>query len=276
MSKKIKLISLTILVLSLAACQAGGDSEDDPKNSCSEIGLETKVLNGTACVEGNSPVVSLELTVTIDNLVQTGLCSGSLITPDTVLTAAHCFNEGEVTQIVVTGGSTGSGSQRAFATSYYVHPGFDTAVDGTLKNDAAIVKLEKSLSLPTFPIITSRDIQPGDRLDIYGFGQDDEQTAGFLKSGILHIDDISQDNIFAVYDDKSSATCFGDSGGPAVYSLDTATEQDVVGLVGLTSTGEVDATTHICAEGQRQSFTNIQNPEVLNFIAENAPGVVTR
>lgn len=278
MSKFTKYFSVIFIVASLAACQAGDDPEEEPKDSCSNIGLDTKILNGTSCIEGSSPVVSLELTIDVDGVAQVGLCTGSMVTSDTVVTAAHCFESGEVLEVVATGGPVGIGSQRSVASSVIVHPAYNVAVDGTLKNDVAIVKLAAPLNLPTFPVIISHTLEEGDQLDIYGFGQDDDEKAGFLKSGSLHIDDISQDNIFAVFDDTSSSVCFGDSGGPATYDADVD-GKSVVGLVGLTSTGQPDPDDEnpsACQDGQLASFTNLLNPEVLNFLRDNVPGLALR
>lgn len=266
-----------LAALSLVGCtNGGGDSETTnedgstrPVQQCSLIGLQPRIINGTACEEGNSPVVSLEL---IYEGGAKNLCSGTLIKRDTVLTAGHCFDQGEeqgLETIIVTGGSTGTGSQRVAAAEYSRHDGYDSSIDGAVKNDVALVTLERSLSLPTSSIFASADLKVGDPLAIFGFGLDEDERTGIFKSGTMTIDSITQDNIYAIYSKTSSNTCNGDSGGP-VYMRGTRPDgKTITGLVGVVSAGLGEG----CPVGQPSSFTNLANPEVLDWIRTNAPGV---
>lgn len=265
-----KLMISSIICLCIGCTKSGGDGGDNGSgggdiNSCGDIGLRTKIINGTTCQEGSSPLVSLAIQAGED----VNLCTGSLVTANKVLTAAHCFQTDAINGITVTGGPVGAGSQRTTVDEIIPHPGFNIAPDGTLKNDIAILTLTKALSLPTFPIFASRQIKSGEELSIYGFGKDEKDETGLLKSGRMTVSDISQDNIFAIYTSDSSNTCTGDSGGPAIFTAERDDGARVTGLIGVTSTGSGDN----CNLGERSSFTNLVNPEVLDFIRENVPGV---
>lgn len=263
-----------LTTLSLAGCTNGGgedapspneDGSTRPTEQCSLIGLKPRIINGTACKDGDSPVVSLEL-VYPDGTKS--LCSGTLIKKDLVLTAGHCFDN-EASEIIVTGGSTGTGSQRVAATDFAVHDGYDSSIDGAVKNDVALVTLERSMSLPTASIFASADPKVGDTVGIFGFGVDENERTGIFRSGSMTIDSITQDNIYAVYTKSSSNTCNGDSGGPVYLQGERSDGKTITGLVGVVSAGLGEG----CPIGQASSFTNLANPDVLDWIRTNAPGV---
>ena len=285
----IKPLTISLLLLLLASLTTGctkdsgdgGSNGDDgvPKETCSLIGLEPKIINGTTCIQGRAGVVSIAIRGPQD----ASLCTGTMVTKSVVLTAAHCFQEieaaianGEATAedftIEVTGGPVGAGSQRTTASEITTHPDFDLAVDQTLQNDIAYITLSEPLDLDTLPVLVSRQVQIGDKLAIYGFGLDEDQRTGIPKSGTMTVEDLSQDNIFADFDNSSSNTCTGDSGGPAIIRAKNASGQTITGLVGVTSTGSATGA-QSCSKGERSSFTNLASPQVVNWLRANISGI---
>ena len=271
------LLCLT-LVVSMTGCTKGSSKKSSsgsgsgsggkndfttPAQRCTLLGLNPRIINGSTCIEGSSPIVSL--VIKADRGVQ--LCTGTLVKRDTILTAGHCF-EADPTEIIVTGGPVGAGSQRTTAASVSVHPKYDNAPDGTLKNDVAVVTLTRALSLPTASIFASTPVENDDEIYIYGFGLDEEEKTGILKSGTMTITDITQDNIFAEFTKETSNSCSGDSGGPVYSRAKRADGQTILGLVGVISAG-----TNNCNIGERSSFTNLLNPEVLDFVRGEVPGL---
>lgn len=234
------------------------DGRGPSTNACQLIGLSEKIINGTECQsESRSPVVRVEIVTGANRL---SLCSGTMIAPNAVLTAAHCFNERALlVQIEVAG--------RAYpASRVTLHPDFRQG-SGALINDAAIIRLVSSPGLPTLPIGISRAVRSDDIVSIFGFGVDEDEDGDVLRSGQSRVDNVTTEHIQVIYDGNGSNTCQGDSGGPALIAING--QQTVVGV---TSTGTVGG----CGEGDDSRFTNLQKPSVLSFIRQQVPEALTR
>jgi len=249
--------SCVAAALLLAACGGGGGgsvADPTPVEQCASIGVVPKILNGTECaLPGQTPVVVFIATRRDGSALY---CSGTLISPTRILTAAHCLPS-EVTRVSTPVWQADGTARELRARTWAVHPEYQATSAGLL-NDAAVITLANPLPAPPMPLLVSNPSAAGQRVFIAGWGGPDfDLAAGFAQLSIIN--DL---HVGYVYNNKGANTCPGDSGGPMYRAVG-----GTYGVVGITSSGTVDG----CGEGDQSLFTNIQTPKVLDFIRTHAP-----
>ena len=154
------------------------------------------------------------------------ICSGTLIGPDLVLTAAHCVMHRAGYSVVAVDRSFRQ--QRILAIAASMHPDF---VPGTTPEDQpgidlALIKLERPLGADFQPLDPRGSaIATGEAVDIAGFGvvaENRRGTAGTLRSAqLVSIGSLEVANRVTMVTDRrrfaettGSGACLGDSGGP--------------------------------------------------------------
>lgn len=123
-------------------------------------GSASAVLGGKPATTGKYPYL-----IAIETPDHQELCTGALIAPDKVLSAAHCFDDMDVTGLRFIGGRTDLGTTKGqvrHAVKVKVHPDYQGFAGDY---DAALVTLDKALPYRTVPVA-----RPADSA-LYGYGR---------------------------------------------------------------------------------------------------------
>jgi V8-like Glu-specific endopeptidase len=172
------------------------------------------------------------------------LCTGTVIAPTVVLTAAHCVSPEETGAnarfVVLTAADVNKrGGQQLAVREVHANPRWspDALEDG---HDEGIVILQEPTSIAPLPFnrkpITTGMV--GSALRIVGYGLNDgiDQTgAGVKRQAMTKLRDVAGPLIQV--GDRKKGTCNGDSGGPAFMKLG-----GVETIVGTTSYGNATCT----------------------------------
>ncbi|MGH1342624.1 MAG: S1 family peptidase [Nannocystales bacterium] len=185
-----------------------------------------------------APELAFEAVMEFENPLIGG-CTGTLVRPDLLLTAGHCFPEGTTLQALSVSRPPSLGGGLVEVESFGTHPDMCLTCDRD-EFDYGYIRFQEALAVPPLEIITDQDLwdaslYKGAEVTVVGWGNVPERGGlrgerwrvevpirGFTSTGIEFI---------AGGDGKDS--CGGDSGGPALVLGDDGTWK----VAGVTSRG---------------------------------------
>lgn len=261
-----------LLLWSLSACQktsrvATEKAHKTPKYKLdSQNGCFVPSIVGGVKVTNENPLINhlvLLMTASKEDSHKTTICSGTLIDKNTVLTAAHCFNNASTpyaSSVLATADlycSSGFNKNLMYEiSSVYIHPQYKMENEPSKNSpdyDLAVVKFSgmlpdhyQPLKLSEKNILDETLLQSNLQIILSGYGrtstQSDEppelrflkkpfQFLFFNKSDPLtgkKIDLIRDMSLIGVKQTDSRGACNGDSGGPLL--LETPNGYEIIGV----------------------------------------------
>lgn len=241
-----KKVALLAGCLFFVSCGGGGGGSESSASACNSF----KVLNGQECASDSTPVVRL----TTNGIP---LCTGTIISNDEVLTAAHC-----VLGVQSWTAEHDRGTQSS--TAAVINP-FYSSSSAFSAFDTALIRfpnIATNFNVSPAHFSSSRRTAVGDVIKVVGYGDDGTPTLpNNNPRGVeLLVELISGGFLQTSFNTNNAGACFGDSGG-------AATSNGLI--VGTVVGGDVDS----CAEAVG-FFTDIQTRGNVDFIRAFAPTAI--
>lgn len=185
-------------------------------------------------------------------------CTGTVIAPHAVLTAAHCVMGSTPPDVAI--GETLAAATRHEIVAVFVHPQFDPQ---TLDHDLAVALVESTLGVPPIPFATELGgAMPGTTIRVVGYGWTvaGDETPAARRTGTSQLDAIEASRL--VSHAAPSQACHGDSGGPALH--DEGSGERVIGVA---SSGDTS-----CAQFVKHTRVDVHADFITDAVARTADG----
>jgi secreted trypsin-like serine protease len=231
----IKTLAVTLFAVSLAACSGQADDQRQDQNPQDDTATaDQEIING-ATDTGDPCVVAVFARV--PGASSGSLCTGTIVGPHTVLTAAHCVDPrviGAGQEVDIITGPALNGSLFV-ASSTTFNPIWDL---NNLQacHDEGIVHTAATLS-PTCPLA---GVNTAAAVRIVGYGTNTHAGAGAGTKRQATVSIVGANAVLFQDGNSNSQTCHGDSGGPAFQGA---------AVVGVTSFGQDASPTNTCLNG---------------------------
>lgn len=174
-------------------------------------------------------------------VVNSTICSGTLVDDDLILTAAHCLrNVSDAAELRVFNGLS-LGSPGVSATDFGVHPDFDVEAKRDAFDYGFVSIVPGSLDATPIPVVTEQtewdEIEPTlsgeDSIILAGYGLDPDAPSnvnlGVKRRVTTNVRGFTATGIEFVAGGDGRDSCEGDSGGPAL-ARNAAGELRLIGI----------------------------------------------
>ena len=199
------------------------------------------VVGGAAVTPDEADEYSAVVAIVINSTI----CSGTLVADDLVLTAAHCLrNVASVDAIRVFNGLT-LGTPGVLATGFGSHPDFDVEAKRDAFDYGFVSIVAGSLDATPIPVVTEQaewdEIEPtlksADTVILAGYGLDPDAPSnvnlGVKRRVTTNVRGFTESGIEFVAGGNGKDSCEGDSGGPAL----ARNADGELRLIGITARG---------------------------------------
>lgn len=224
-------LSNVFMVASLMACSNAPQTSNSQTIESKEVAAESFSLKNGTPDTNLYPYVGGLIDGTSTNNYRV-FCSGTLISPTIVLTAAHCIFDKDLATVRSTAGlsftnrtnykDASTGSPIIAVDRIIINPGY-RAISNTFTNDLAFLKLRSPINLYPYPVMNLKqlrtDMKPEVILTGYGVTANSADTRlrryanGYIQTVITY-----DSQILTRPGDQGQVACSGDSGSPLLQS----------------------------------------------------------
>lgn len=187
---------------------------------------ELEVGSRPQAIYGGGPVEPGAWPAVVSIVTTNKRCTGTLVSPSLVFTAAHCFSPSPTAAVQIRFGDSDNAPTMAFTSDDWgAHEDFCLPEEcGEDLHDFAWIRLPQPVDIePILPITDQAEFDEvmvvGQELIFVGYGQTDDGSLGDKHEVVASLTSFNESGREFRAGGEGKDTCFGDSGGPALVEL---------------------------------------------------------